>query len=396
VDTYRILISENPYRRFEDLYNSAKELKRKAPQIDWVVGEEKMLNVDDKYESHLCMKVPKVQYEAAKHLYYLVIGSGENKFLNDPIFNNLEDNLSYLAHFCSFPVKEDEFEECLNKLSTVLSEIYSIGTQLRQGINLHLNVEHDEPYEHFPNVWILNEDLFQEEINIIRENITFILYETSKYSPFVEEETNLLEAGIVYETYQSFHSLTGWGMLLLETVTLIHQLKNKLLETNDTNHSQIKGASLKKAAILWIKDLISNNNFFQRNEYVGGQQVTNLFMDYNNLFSFPLIGFADRPVVFVQPTIEGIKFGYHTIHWEHAHHPTPALAIKHIVTWESLEHLTQEERETTVIDTFLKIISSRKRQYRTCQFCGDKVSPEHRFNTRTCHGCAAEHFGVIY
>lgn len=398
METYRIFILEDSHLCFEDIHNLAKELKGIAPQIDWIVCEEKILNYDNKYENYLCIKVPKVQYEAARYLYDLFTGSEKTKFLNDPILNDLEDNLGYLSHFCSFPVQEDELEEYLNKLSTILSDIYSIGTQLPEGINLHLKVEHDEPYEHFPDKCILDGDLIQEEMNVIRANINYILYETSKYCPILEEENNPLEAGIVYKTYESFHSKYGWGIRILETITLIRKLRSKVIETNDTYRSPgctiVK--ELKTTAITWIQDVISNNNLFDINKYVDGEKVTNLIIGNNNLFSFRLIGFADQPEVFVQPTSEGIKFGYHSISWDHPHLPMPSLEIKYNLTWESLKYLTQLERETTVIDTFLKTIESRKRQYKVCQFCMNKVPPEQRFNTRTCHGCATEHFGIIY
>jgi hypothetical protein len=61
-----------------------------------------------------------------------------------------------------------------------------------------------------------------------------------------------------------------------------------------------------------------------------------------------------------------------------------------------LELLTETEKEALAFDKLLKTISSRKRQYKTCQFCGEKNPPEHLFNARTCYGCAEVHFHVIF
>jgi hypothetical protein len=72
------------------------------------------------------------------------------------------------------------------------------------------------------------------------------------------------------------------------------------------------------------------------------------------------------------------------------------LAIKHVLLWETLEDLTQEGKEAKIIDTLFKTIDSRKRQYKTCQFCNKKGLPEQWFNNTTCYGCASEHFGVVY
>ncbi|MEH7440643.1 hypothetical protein V7182_24640 [Neobacillus drentensis] len=110
---------------------------------------------------------------------------------------------------------------------------------------------------------------------------------------------------------------------------------------------------------------------------------------------FPLTDFADEPNIFLQISLDSIAFGYESIEW-HGHEPAPIFVTKKVVTWDSLATLTQQEKESIILETLLKTIQSRKRQYKTCQFCGEKTPPEHRFNSHTCHGCATEHFGVIY
>lgn len=58
--------------------------------------------------------------------------------------------------------------------------------------------------------------------------------------------------------------------------------------------------------------------------------------------------------------------------------------------------LSTEEQQEAILNLLMKTINSRKRQYRKCQYCGEKVAIEHRFDQNTCHGCASEHFGVVY
>jgi hypothetical protein len=390
VETYAILTLGDQLNLFDDLYHIAQELKYRAPQINWIVGEEKILQYDNKYEAQLCIKVPTAQFEAAKYLYSLIIDSKDNEFLHNQVIHDLEENLAYLAHFCSFPVEDQDVEECLRKLSTILSELYAIATQLPKGINLHLNMTEEEAYEPFPRKWIVNMPLYEKEVQQIQENISFIFNETSKFSPISEEEDSLLKAGVVFQTYESFHAQEGWGIRLVETLKQIHQLKNLLGEKDEPAEPNTK-----ERALLWVRELIAHADLLEKHKVIDYEQLTLFEFDDQNLFSFPLIGFADEPSIYVQPTMDGIQFGYHSIYWE-GHQPIPTLKKKHLLSWESLAPLSYKQQEELVIDLLLKTIASRKRQYQTCQFCGEKVSSEHLFNKKTCHGCATEHFGVIY
>ncbi|RFU71463.1 hypothetical protein D0469_01080 [Peribacillus saganii] len=387
MESYRILKTERCITRFHDLYLTTSKLKHMAPHIDWIVIEEDIFDKDDTITSQLCLKVPKAQYEASSYLYALLHGYSEGRSVDFSILHKLQDQLDHLAHLCSFPVKDEEFGKRLDVLVTVLADIYGLGTQLPQGINLHLFEEQDEPYEHFPDIWIVNEDLFREDMEVIRENLSFILYETSKFYPLETEEDYPLEAGIVFETYQSFHSLNGWGMRLLDTLKIIHKVQSKY----KINGQRIKNKKVnnKKAAEVWIKDLVSSYHLF-------ADANKDFEENASKLFSFPIIGFADEPEVFIQSTSEGIKVGYQIIRWMGPHYPTPALEVKHVLAWDSLERLALEDKESKLLEILLKTIDTRKRQYKTCQFCGCKIAPEHRFDKDTCHTCASEQFGVVY
>lgn len=111
---------------------------------------------------------------------------------------------------------------------------------------------------------------------------------------------------------------------------------------------------------------------------------------------FKLEGFADEPEVYIRQTDEGLEFGYEATKWLDGLTPFPGKYKKHSLSWESLQSLNIEEQQEMILELLMKTINSRKRQYRKCQFCGEKVPVEHRFDNATCHDCASEHFRVVY
>lgn len=396
MNTYRILTLDDSQNLFDDLYILAKELKSKAPQINWIVGEEKILNQKNKFEFRLCLKVAKEQYEAANYLYQLTLGNRKNEFSHHPALNRLWENQSYLTHLCSFPVKKADLESFLNQLAAILSEMYHIGTQIPNGVNLHMQMEVEE-FHQMNEICIQSYPQVQTEMNIINKNLNEIIYKTTKFCSFDPDVDYPLEAGIVYEIYQSFHSLDGWGKKLLDTIQFIHELKNNLIAAKRSNLFVEKGRlNLKEAAIQWVKNLVASRKLIGEKNPFMWEQLELFDTVNNNLYSFSLTGFADEPAVFIQSSFDGIKFGYHSIQWDGPSDPAPIKIIKSTLPWESLEDLSEEECEELFIDTLLKTIYSRKRQYKTCQFCGEKFPPEHRFNQKTCHGCASEHFEIVY
>lgn len=120
-----------------------------------------------------------------------------------------------------------------------------------------------------------------------------------------------------------------------------------------------------------------------------------LLMDYP--FYFKLEGFADELEVYLRTTVDGLEFGYEATQWDgYMPSPVPGIYIKHSLTWETLHTLNKEQQQEIILELLMKTINTRKRQYRKCQFCGEKVAVEHRFDKDTCHSCASEHFGVVY
>ena len=111
---------------------------------------------------------------------------------------------------------------------------------------------------------------------------------------------------------------------------------------------------------------------------------------------FKLQGFADEPEIYLGATDEGLEFGFEATQWLDSHTPSPCLYKKHTLTCEDFELLSNEEQQQKILDLLMKTINSRKRQYRKCQFCGEKVPVEHRYDNDTCHGCASRHFSIVY
>jgi hypothetical protein len=144
--------------------------------------------------------------------------------------------------------------------------------------------------------------------------------------------------------------------------------------------------SLKVKALEWIYSLFGLYSINDKEK---------VLMDCS--YYFKLEGFADEPEVYLRPTNEGLEFGYEAIQWDG---PIPALLPgvykRHSLSWESLQSLNKAEQQEIILELLMKTINTRKRQYRKCQFCGEKVAVEHRFNSDTCHGCATERFGVVY
>ncbi|MEC0665337.1 hypothetical protein P8864_05205 [Priestia flexa] len=114
-------------------------------------------------------------------------------------------------------------------------------------------------------------------------------------------------------------------------------------------------------------------------------------------FYFKLEGFADEPEVYLRTTVDSLEFGYEATQWDgYMPSPVPGIYKKHSLSWETLQSLNKEQQQEIIHELLMKTINSRKRQYRKCQFCGGKVAVEHRFDKDTCHGCASEHFHVVY
>lgn len=142
---------------------------------------------------------------------------------------------------------------------------------------------------------------------------------------------------------------------------------------------------LKAKAIDWIISICEQCSINDKEK---------LLMDCS--FNFKLEGFADEPEVYIKWTLLGLEIGYEATQWLDGHTPVAGLMKKHLLTWETLQSLNNEKQQEMILELLMKTIHSRKRQYRKCQFCKEKVPVEHRFDKDTCFGCASERWGIVY
>jgi len=141
--------------------------------------------------------------------------------------------------------------------------------------------------------------------------------------------------------------------------------------------------SMKARAIDWLKEQ-DKLHLFDRE---GGRN--------DAIYYFKLVGFADEPEVYIQSTFEELEIGYRGLEWN-GHEPIQVNIKKHILPWELLKTLSKEEKLNEVLSLLIKTINSRKRHYRKCNYCGEKVAVEHRYDKHTCHSCSSTYLGILY
>lgn len=97
----------------------------------------------------------------------------------------------------------------------------------------------------------------------------------------------------------------------------------------------------------------------------------------------------DRGVV-VLVTPEAIEVRLPTVEWTRGTYG-PADSS---VLWKRLRHRGRlTDRFRTAI---LSAIRLRLDQFKSCRFCGEPVSLEHRHGDDVCHGCAQNHLGIVH
>jgi hypothetical protein len=93
------------------------------------------------------------------------------------------------------------------------------------------------------------------------------------------------------------------------------------------------------------------------------------------------------PVVLVTP--EAVEFRLPVVRWLGPHTPVPTSVL-----WRRVD------LDEVAVGDLAKLITdarrARKRQFRTCRYCGRRTPPEHRHEKDVCHGCAEQHLGVVH
>ena len=105
-------------------------------------------------------------------------------------------------------------------------------------------------------------------------------------------------------------------------------------------------------------------------------------------YYFKLEGFCDEPELFIVATDDGLQFGYDAFIWDGPNVPIPMKNVTHTLSWETVSHLHFEERKNIIIDKMMKAVAMKKRQYRTCQYCQEKLYREVFYDKHTCIKCA--------
>lgn len=107
-------------------------------------------------------------------------------------------------------------------------------------------------------------------------------------------------------------------------------------------------------------------------------------------YYFKIESFCDNPEVFLVATNDGVSFGSGGFIWEELTVPVPIKNVTHTITWSVLNELDSEERKDRLVEEMLKAISTKKREYWTCQLCEKKMHRSIFYDKKTCIKCAEE------
>lgn len=108
-----------------------------------------------------------------------------------------------------------------------------------------------------------------------------------------------------------------------------------------------------------------------------------------DLYYFTVEGFCkDSPIFFLCKQEDGLHVGYQTFITNANGQPVESRNVKQLILWTVLENLERKERQDIILDALITTIRSRKKQYKTCQYCSSKFPPELRFSPNTCKSCA--------
>ena len=97
--------------------------------------------------------------------------------------------------------------------------------------------------------------------------------------------------------------------------------------------------------------------------------------------------YEDGVVILLTP--DAIEFRLPSVDWVH-----PGIPERTSQLWKRAE--IDELDDKDLVAWIMKARQARKRQFKKCQFCGEMVPPEHRFDGQTCHGCASDKYEVDY
>ncbi|RLQ92392.1 hypothetical protein [Falsibacillus albus] len=141
--------------------------------------------------------------------------------------------------------------------------------------------------------------------------------------------------------------------------------------------------SMKRRASLWVYDQISGS-------YIDSEKDS-LKRHY---LHFKLEGFCDEPEIYLVANEEGLEWGYTVFKWDNMGVPLPMKKALHFLAWKDLNVLSAEEKIDKIIEEMMKAVNAKKREYRKCKKCENKLHDSQFYNKTHCRKCAKKHLGV--
>lgn len=107
-------------------------------------------------------------------------------------------------------------------------------------------------------------------------------------------------------------------------------------------------------------------------------------------FYFKIEGFCDAPEVFIVAADGGIQLGSASFIWDGPSVPIPLKNVTHSLSWALLNELDSEERKDLLVEEIQRAVTSKKREYWTCQYCEKKMHRGEFYDKKTCLKCAED------
>ncbi|MED4206174.1 hypothetical protein [Neobacillus mesonae] len=114
----------------------------------------------------------------------------------------------------------------------------------------------------------------------------------------------------------------------------------------------------------------------------------------NHFFYFKIEGFCDEPEIFLVATTFGLEWGYNTFIWDGPSIPLPTKKLTRKLPWGTLKSMNREQKKEKIINEMVKAVTSKKREYRRCQYCNKKMHLNGFYDNKTCSACAEKHLGI--
>ncbi|RDI36454.1 hypothetical protein [Falsibacillus pallidus] len=140
--------------------------------------------------------------------------------------------------------------------------------------------------------------------------------------------------------------------------------------------------SMKSRAATWIRQRVEDS-------YIQSEQDS-LKKHY---LRFKLVGFCDEPEIHLVAKDDGLEWGY-TVFFLDGSVPVPKKVQLHALSWTELNAIPEEEKVDKIHEEMMKAINLKKKEYRKCQYCENKMHQDEFYDKKTCKKCAKKHHGI--